>query len=556
MSKADNLKDFMVDLATAIRTKKETTDPINPQNFSKEILEIETGGEEAKVAEKQIFANGVYVAAEDNLDGYSVVEVSVTPKLQDKTATANGDVEADSDYDGLSKVTVNVAKEVKLQSKTVKPTTTEQSVTPDEGYDGLESVTVNKIDVETYDVTLDKMKTPTKNGYSKLYSSPTGCYCNYIRVYPVTAAIDSNITADNIKKDVTILGVEGTYEGEGGSTEIQVYPKPMEITENGSYFPPDDYDAFSEVRVNVLEKDLNLQAKEGITPTLATQTISPDEGYNGLLSVEINGVKTKGKTVDPSNDTQIVQLKEGEDDVDPSTTFLSSVTVNPITGEILKKYDENFIADNIKYGVEIYKLKGTYKANSVKLGEQTFTANGEYSASDDELDGYSKVIVNVASELEEKEWTVDLTTANGDEIDIPSNVKITKIILPRIENLIAKNVREGVTILDVTGTLDPDTIIANEEDIKPLELSMDMLITKTAGGNPYVEYASNHGKLGFNPVYISPPSDSSGGSGTQSLTDGDEPMVIDAIQADAETVVTEKSETETTVEDDGNEAAE
>ena len=31
----------------------------------------------------------------------------------------------------------------------------------------------------------------------------------------VTASIDSNIVAGNIKKDVTILGVTGTYEGSG-----------------------------------------------------------------------------------------------------------------------------------------------------------------------------------------------------------------------------------------------------------------------------------------------------------------------------------------------------
>lgn len=36
----------------------------------------------------------------------------------------------------------------------------------------------------------------------------------------ITSAIDSNIQAENIKKDVTILGVTGTYEGNGGSSII------------------------------------------------------------------------------------------------------------------------------------------------------------------------------------------------------------------------------------------------------------------------------------------------------------------------------------------------
>lgn len=60
-----------------------------------------------------------------------------------------------------------------LQDKTVTPTTSKQTITADEGKDGLGTVTVNA----------------------------------------VTAAIDANIVADNIKDGVTILGVTGTYDG-------------------------------------------------------------------------------------------------------------------------------------------------------------------------------------------------------------------------------------------------------------------------------------------------------------------------------------------------------
>lgn len=44
MAKNDNLKDFLTDVADAIREKKGTTDAINPQDFSAEIASIETGG--------------------------------------------------------------------------------------------------------------------------------------------------------------------------------------------------------------------------------------------------------------------------------------------------------------------------------------------------------------------------------------------------------------------------------------------------------------------------------------------------------------------------------
>lgn len=61
----------------------------------------------------------------------------------------------------------------KLTTKTITATTSKQTITPSSSYNGFSSVTVNA----------------------------------------VTAAIDENIVAGNIKKDVVILGVTGSYEG-------------------------------------------------------------------------------------------------------------------------------------------------------------------------------------------------------------------------------------------------------------------------------------------------------------------------------------------------------
>ena len=89
---------------------------------------------------------------------------------------------ANSKIEGISVNVTPITDDTTLQDKTITPTTTEQVVTADEGYDGLGTVTVEA----------------------------------------VTASIDENITAENIKKDVEILGVTGSYEGSGGGNSTGI----------------------------------------------------------------------------------------------------------------------------------------------------------------------------------------------------------------------------------------------------------------------------------------------------------------------------------------------
>ena len=140
-----------------------------------------------------------------------------------------------------------------LQAKTnIAPTTSSQTITPDSGYDGLSSVQINAMQT----MTLPSSTSNSSSGTSRatIAASTSTKYLNIPKGYNTTARYytlsaisptksaqtytpttsnqtiasgqwlsgaqtisgDANLVAGNIKKDVSIFGVTGTYEGGGG----------------------------------------------------------------------------------------------------------------------------------------------------------------------------------------------------------------------------------------------------------------------------------------------------------------------------------------------------
>lgn len=119
-------------------------------------------------------------------------------KLQSKTVkstTSQQTVSPDSGYDGFSSVTVSP---IKLQAKSVSPLTTSAKVFPDAGYDGLSQVTVNKMDL------VSKTVTPTNEKQTVLPGA------GYDGLSSVVVNGDTNLVAANVKKGTSIFGVTGS----------------------------------------------------------------------------------------------------------------------------------------------------------------------------------------------------------------------------------------------------------------------------------------------------------------------------------------------------------
>ena len=243
------------------------------------------------------------------------ITVSAVP-TETKKITANGTY-SPSAGKYFSSVEVAIAGDTPTyQSKTISPSTSVQTVTADSGYDALSDVTVNAIQTETKSVT------------------------------PTTSTQKVTPTSGKYLTEVTISAIQ---------TETK------SITSNGTYKPTSGK-YFSSVTVNVPSQTFNTQTKT-ITPTESTQTVSPDNGYNGLSTVTVNpisstyigsAVPTKGATtITPNSNSQIAissgTYATGNITVSAVPTETKSITANgtytPSNGKYFSSVNVNVVGD-------------------------------------------------------------------------------------------------------------------------------------------------------------------------------------------------------------------
>lgn len=198
---------------------------------------------------------------------------------------------------------------VKLQSKTVTPSENTQTVNPDSSYDALSSVTVETISNTYIGSSVTKKSAATYTPGTSNQSIASGQYLSGAQ----TIKGDSNLIASNIKKGVTIFNVTGSYnEATGGPT---------------------------------------LQSKI-VSPSESTQTVSPDSGYDGLSKVTVNAISSTYIGSDVTKKSAATYI--------PKTTDQSIASGQYLSGTQTIKGDANLVAGNIKSGVNIFGVTGTY----------------------------------------------------------------------------------------------------------------------------------------------------------------------------------------------------
>ena len=134
------------------------------------------------------------------------------------------------------------------------------------------------------------------------------------------------------------------------------------ITSNGT-----GIDVASYAYVNVaVPTSVSLQAKTNISPTTSSQTISPDNGYDGLSSVQINAM--------PSGTAGTPTASKG-------TVSNHQVSVTPSVTNTT-----GYITGSTKTGTAV-----TVSASELVSGSETKTANGTY-----DVTNLASLVVNVS----------------------------------------------------------------------------------------------------------------------------------------------------------------
>ena len=247
--------------------------------------------------------------------------------------------------DGVSGYSFIRIKGVNNQDdKVIDPSVNEQVVTPDDGFLGMKQVTVNA----------------------------------------VTRTIDNNIIPENIKKGISILGVEGVQESPNNQEKTLAKSDLINHTNEsvtGELVPDTEFTGMSKItypKVN-LNNNFTVEFRTPSDDKFAGLNLNvPVAGFDGVSKFSYK-TRRQDKTVTPSTTEQTVNCDSGY-------VGIRSVTVNPVTSEI----DSNIKPENIIKGVTIlgvegaYDTTGTFEMNiSSATVHNTYSGNGEERPAED-----------------------------------------------------------------------------------------------------------------------------------------------------------------------------
>lgn len=278
-------------------------------------------------------------------------------------------------------------------------------------------------------------------------------YYDSIKVNAVTNEIDTNIKSENIKKDISILGITGTLEEGVDTSDADATAANIEINKtayvngekiigslplNNTTLVVDNAEISLDGENNKLEmnstnstkqiidNNVNMKFNANYSDVATTIGLTPDKIKRGETILNVEGNVQEG--IDTSNANAV------------ETDILSGKTAyvdgNKITGTITSKEAQTYIPSSSEQIIDAGQyLSGTQTISAVPTEEKTITPS-----------------------------------ALSQEIMPTENKFLSKVIVSGDADLTAENVKSGVTIFGVEGSYTSD---ANA-------IASDILTGKTA----------------------------------------------------------------------------
>lgn len=200
------------------------------------------------------------------------------------------------------------------EGKTITPSSTSQTAVAADTY-VKGQISVAAVPTETKTITANGTYAPSAG---KFFSEVTVSIAGDTPTYQI-----KTVTPTSSKQTVT---PDAGYDALSSVTVNAIQTETKSITSNGTYTPTSGK-YFSSVTVNVPSSGgttPSLQSKT-VTPTTSKQTITADNGYDGLSSVIINAISTQTKSATPTTSQQTISADSGK--------YLTSVTVGAIQTE-------------------------------------------------------------------------------------------------------------------------------------------------------------------------------------------------------------------------------
>lgn len=277
---------------------------------------------------------------------YTTGKISVAAiQTEEKTAVSNGTVTPSSGK-YLTKVTVNVPSSINNQNKTVTPSESQQSITADSGYSGLGTVTVNAIDSEYVGSDVPRKSSSNLTASGSTVTAPAGYYAEAasksVSTMNLPTATSSSATSGYISKATVArstsdqyLNIDPGYNNAGGYYKISATP-------NGSAKGPTSLSG-SSATVSTGTNTITL-TKTGVTttPTVSAGYISSATASTATVALTASVTTKAAATITPGTTNQTIA----------SGTYLTGTQT--ISG------DADLVAGNIKSGVSIFGVTGSY----------------------------------------------------------------------------------------------------------------------------------------------------------------------------------------------------